>query len=78
VVGTKMAAAPSPSAGAIPWLLLKAASTTGKGIMNSVVAVQRVDTVGGAAPAAGCDASSAGTERAMPYQAVYYFYKSAD
>jgi hypothetical protein len=77
VVGTKLADAPSPSAGAIPWLLLKAASTTGNGIMNSVVAVQRVDTAGGAAPADGCDASTLGAERSVPYSAVYYFYKGA-
>jgi hypothetical protein len=77
VVGTKLADAPSPNAGAIPWLLLKATSTTGKGIMSSVVAVQRVDTAGGSAPADGCDASTLGAERSVPYSAVYYFYKGA-
>jgi hypothetical protein len=77
VVGMKAAEAPSPTAGAIPWLLLKVTSTTGRGLMSSVVAVQRVDTAGGLAPADGCGASAIGTERAVPYTAVYYFYKAS-
>jgi hypothetical protein len=76
VVGMKTAEAPSPTAGAIPWLLLKAASTTGQGLMNSVVAVQRVDTVGGLAPADQCSAATVGTELKVPYTATYYFYKN--
>lgn len=75
VIGAKAAEAPSP-AGSIPWLLLKTRSTSGKGIMSDVVAVQRVDTAGGAAPTGGCDARSVGAERAVPYTAVYYFYKA--
>jgi hypothetical protein len=75
VMAAKAAEAPSP-AGSIPWLLLKANGTTGKGIMNNVVAVQRVDTSGGLAPASGCDATSVGAERSVPYTAVYYFYKA--
>jgi len=77
VVGTKMAEAPAPAANAIPWLLLKASNTTGTGLMNSVVAVQRVDTVGGIPPASECSAAVAGTEKRVPYTATYYFYKSA-
>jgi hypothetical protein len=75
VVGAKVADAPSPTAGSIPWLLLKATSTTGQGLMNSVVAVQRVDTVGGVAPADQCSAATVGSELGVPYSATYYFYK---
>jgi hypothetical protein len=76
VVGTKVAEAPAPASGAIPWLLLKASSTTGQGLMNSVVAVQRVDTAGGVAPADQCSAATVGTELRVPYTATYYFYKN--
>jgi hypothetical protein len=76
VVGMKLAEAPAPAAGAIPWLLLKARSSTGLGIMSSVVAVQRVDTAGGVPPADQCSAATAGTERRVPYSATYYFYKN--
>ena len=75
VVGMKAAEAPSPTPNAIPWLLLKATSTTGTGLMNSVVAVQRVDTVGGVPPASECSAAVQGTEVRVPYTATYYFYK---
>jgi len=75
VVGMKLAEAPAPAKGAIPWLLLKASSTTGQGIMSSVVAVQRVDTAGGVPPAGQCSAATAGTELRVPYSATYYFYK---
>jgi hypothetical protein len=75
VMGAKAAEAPSP-AGSIPWLLLKTKSTSGRGMMSDVVAVQRVDTTGGVAPAGGCDAATIGAERAVPYTAVYYFYKA--
>lgn len=77
VVGMKAAEAPAPAANAIPWLLLKAGSTTGTGVMNSVVAIQRVDTVGGIPPAVDCSAATVGTVKKVPYTAVYYFYKSA-
>jgi hypothetical protein len=75
VTAAKAAEAPSP-AGSIPWLLLKTKVNIGKGILSDVVAVQRVDTTGGTAPAGGCDAASVGAERAVPYTAVYYFYKA--
>jgi hypothetical protein len=73
VVGMKLAEAPAPVAGAVPWLLLKARSTSGQGVMSAVVAVQRVDTAGGVAPAGPC---SAGSEVRVPYSATYYFYKN--
>ena len=39
--------------------------------------IQRLETVGGIAPADGCDQSAAGTARAVPYTAVYAFYYGA-
>jgi hypothetical protein len=76
VVGMKLAQAPAPVAGAVPWLLLKASSTSGHGVMNAVVAVQRVDTAGGVAPADHCSAATVGSEIRVPYTATYYFYKN--
>ena len=58
---------------AIPWLLLKVESHTGKGRFEKVSYVQRVDTVGGRAPAK-CDESYLGTELRVPYKATYVFY----
>jgi hypothetical protein len=74
VVGAKVASVNSPLSSTVPWLLLKAASTAGTGIFSSVTAVQRLDTVGGAAPASGCDAGYVDQETAVPYTANYYFY----
>jgi Protein of unknown function (DUF3455) len=74
VVGEVQQRAPAPHAGAVPWLLLKAKTTQGAGIFGRVTYIQRVGTVGGAAPAEGCDSSHTGREVAIDYQAEYYFY----
>ena len=74
VVAMKAAEAPAPAPNAIPWLLLAASSTSGQGVMSSVVAVQRVDTVGGIPPASECSAAVVGREMRVPYSATYYFY----
>lgn len=58
----------------VPWLLLSAASHEGEGRMERVSFIQRVDTVGGLAPAAGCDAEHAGAVQGVPYTATYNFY----
>jgi hypothetical protein len=74
VVGAKLAAfTPDPTA--IPWLLLGAQSHAGEGRMTKVSYVQRLDTVGGNAPAGGC---SAGATANVPYTATYYFYVPND
>jgi len=62
------------SAGAIPWLLLKATSHEGSGTLGRVTYIQRADTEGGLAPATGCDKSHAGAEAAVEYRATYFFY----
>jgi hypothetical protein len=75
VVGSVVAKAASPD-GAIPWLLLKAASHNGTGLFSDVTSIQRVDTTGGVAPTSGCDASSSGTQSRSDYTATYYFYSN--
>jgi hypothetical protein len=74
VNGAKIAQADAPDATAIPWLLLRAASTSGAGVFSDITYVQRVNTVGGKAPASGCDATTVGTETRVDYSAEYFFY----
>lgn len=74
VVGEIVARDNGPDAGAIPWLLLRATSATGKGIFSKTQSIQRLHTVGGLAPASTCDASHAGKRERVPYAAEYYFY----
>jgi hypothetical protein len=64
----------SPVQGAIPLLLLRAKSNEGSGALGSVKYIQRLDTTGGVAPSAGCDAERAGTEARVEYSATYEFY----
>ena len=75
VVGTVVAREGGPDATAIPWLLLRAASTTGPGIFADVKSIQRVHTVGGKAPADGCTATDAGKVLRVAYSADYRFYR---
>ncbi len=74
VTGTVAANAPAPAAGAIPWLLLRATAAETPGRLRSVAFIRRYDTVGGVAPASGCDAASAGQTARMRYSAMYGFY----
>jgi len=71
--GMKVAGVDAPQAGAIQWLLLRMTSTTGVGEFSDVTFVQRLNTVGGVAPATGCDATTAGTDMPVGYSADYYF-----
>jgi hypothetical protein len=66
----------SPDPGAIPWLLLKAAGTTGRGIMNRVNFIRRSDTHGGIAPTSGCDAQHLSSTTRVDYIATYTFYSA--
>jgi Protein of unknown function (DUF3455) len=63
----------TPDPDHIPWLLLQATSTEGRGIFQRVAFIQRVSTVGGNAPAA--PGSFVGEEARVPYEAVYLFYR---
>jgi len=77
VSAAKAAQADAPAADAVPWLLLRATATSGKGRFSQVSFVQRLATRGGEAPATGCDAAHAGTEVRVAYSADYYFYMGA-
>ncbi|TMA27575.1 MAG: DUF3455 domain-containing protein [Deltaproteobacteria bacterium] len=59
---------------AVPWLLLRARSNEGSGAFTKVTYIQRIDTVGGVAPSASCDAAHVGDEARIDYSANYYFY----
>jgi hypothetical protein len=74
VVGRRIqGCTPDPSS--IPWLLLEATATDGPGIFSHVTFIQRVNTVGGVAPAA--PGASVGEMREVPYMAEYFFYRAA-
>ncbi len=73
VVGEVISRADAPKPGAIPWLLLRGKNQVGTGPLASAAFIRRVDTVGGVAPAAGCDAAHLGEQARMRYSAVYEF-----
>jgi hypothetical protein len=69
------------STDAIPWLLLRATSTTlgpEGDRLTTTTYIQRVNTTGGLAPEGGCDATATGTAASVLYTSDYYFYKPAD
>jgi hypothetical protein len=74
VVGEVKARDDGPSANAIPWLLLSAKSTSGNGVFGRTQGIQRLYTVGGKAPGAGCNRARLGKEARVAYKATYYFY----
>ena len=71
-----VASVPAPRPRAIPWLLLKAASAQGDGVLGNVDYIQRLDTAGGVAPPGPCDADEDATI-SVPYRALYRFYATA-
>ena len=72
IVGTVKERYDAPVADAIPWLLLATKSVGRQGSFSGITAVQRVNTVGGAAPNVGCSQAEVGTGARMPYTADYY------
>jgi hypothetical protein len=77
VVGKKMAAfTPTGTTGDVPWLLIHVESHSGAGSLAEAQYVQRVNTHGGVAPAAGCDEAHAGATQKIPYTADYFFFGS--
>lgn len=71
-VGSVKARADAPRPGAIPWLLLEAKQDGPKaGAFARVSSVQRVETVGGVAPADGCSAATLGKRVHVAYRADY-------
>jgi hypothetical protein len=75
VVGRTSATSPAPRAGAIPWLLLTAQSHSGQGMFERVASVQRVQTIGGVAPAAACGEANVGQSERVAYSATYVFWR---
>jgi uncharacterized protein DUF3455 len=76
VVGEVVARDNGPDPDAIAWLLLRAQSTSGSGLLSRTLSIQRLQTVGGNAPAGACSASQAGSEARVNYSADYLFYKA--
>ena len=74
VEGTSPVSAPSTTPNSIPQLLVTAKTSRGPGVFGDVTFIQRLNTVGGVAPAAAC---TAGATTAVPYQAVYRFFKKS-
>jgi len=74
ILGTVKERADAPTADAIPWLLLSAKSVGSEGAFSKVTSIQRVNTVGGVAPKAGCAQATAGTPARVDYTADYYFF----
>lgn len=77
VIGEVIAHEDGADSSAIPWLLLRAKSSSGPGIFSAILSIQRLHTVGGKAPVSGCDPTQAGKEIRVPYSADYRFYKAA-
>jgi len=64
----------TPDPTAIAWLLLERVESSGPGLFESIVNIQRVNTTGGLVPTyAG---SSVGAVVEIPYTAEYYFYRA--
>lgn len=77
VIGTVKSRADAPQAGAIPWLLLTTKSVGGDGRYAKVTSIQRINTVGGIAPAAKCEAAISGKTERVPYTADYVMLSPA-
>jgi Protein of unknown function (DUF3455) len=71
----KLIAISSVALGDIPLQLVQANPSMGKGVMQGVTYVQRLNTRGGVAPHKGCDQSTVSTQVLVKYQADYIFYK---
>jgi hypothetical protein len=78
VVGEVAARQDALEAGAIPWLLLRAKSHDGAGILANTTVIRRIETKGGAAPKTGCDAAHVADQARMRYSAVYEFYATEE
>jgi Protein of unknown function (DUF3455) len=74
VVGEAVAKADAPDPGAIQWLLLRAKSHGGSGMLSQVAFIRRAETKGGVAPKTGCDANQLSQQARMRYSAIYQFF----
>ncbi len=76
VTGKQVAVSPA-APGNIALQLVKANPATGKGAMEGVSYIQRLNTVGGVAPALPCGAEQKGDKKVVAYKADYVLYKPA-
>jgi hypothetical protein len=75
VQGVLMASQPSPDAGSVAWLLLRAKAGSATGRMRDVAFIRRTETHGGAADPSACrSAGDVGKTVRVPYSAAYTFY----
>lgn len=74
VTGKQLAVSPA-AAGNIPLQLVEAAPATGKGMLEGVTYIQRMNTQGGVAPKDPCGKENAGTKKTVGYSADYVFFK---
>lgn len=75
VVGSVKAKADAPNGEShIPWLLLEVDPAKATGSLAQVRSIQRINTVGGVAPAAMADAGRVGQEVRVGYTATYKFF----
>jgi Protein of unknown function (DUF3455) len=77
IVGEVVTKADAAEKDAIQWLLLRAKSHEGQGILAEAAFIRRTETKGGVAPTAGCDASHISEQVRMRYSAVYQFFSAA-
>jgi len=71
ITGELVAKDPGPDVGAVPWLLLKVKSNSGKGLLAKAGMVQRIETAAGLPPKGACPA---GNETRIAYSATYRFF----
>jgi hypothetical protein len=74
VKGEAAAKVDSPDKDSIPWLRVNVVSHEGSGALSQVTTIQRINTKGGKAPAAGCDEAHSTKEVRVAYEADYLFY----
>ena len=72
IVGKMIQSVPSPTVGAIPWLLLST-TASGTGVLSGARYVQRIKTVGGVGATGPCP--DLGAEQRVPYTAEYVIYR---
>ena len=75
VIGAVVPPRVTVDSSAIPWLLLRAVTNSGPGVLDGTTYIQRVNTAGGLAPATA--PTEFGQEARVPYTAEYYFYREA-
>jgi hypothetical protein len=75
ITGTQVAVSPG-GAGNIPLQLVKANPAMGMGAMQGITYIQRVNTMGGIAPAMPCAQAQVSQKQVVQYQADYNFWKA--